>query len=111
MASGVPVIVSRRGGNAEFLTHGEEALLFDTDDDAFDLIMRLRSDPDYGTGSAVMLAERWNISTCWSGLSNCAGITAREAVTCSCFRRIPIGRIQNEGLTNREEHTKTAASV
>jgi glycosyltransferase involved in cell wall biosynthesis len=46
MASGVPVVVHRRGGYAEFLTHGVDALLFDTDDEAFDLIMRLRSHPE-----------------------------------------------------------------
>lgn len=46
MACGLPVVVHRRGGYSEFLTHGEDAFLFDTDDEAFDLIMRLKSDRD-----------------------------------------------------------------
>ena len=28
-----------------FLTHGEDAFIFDTDDEAFAIIMRLRADP------------------------------------------------------------------
>lgn len=44
MACGLPVVVHRHGGYAEFLTHGVDALIFDTDDEAFDWIMRLKSD-------------------------------------------------------------------
>jgi glycosyltransferase involved in cell wall biosynthesis len=45
MACGLPVVVHRRGGYTEFLHHGEDAFIFDTDDEAFDLIMRLQADP------------------------------------------------------------------
>jgi glycosyltransferase involved in cell wall biosynthesis len=45
MACGLPVVVHRSGGYAEFLTHGEDAFIFDTDDEAFAIIMRLRADP------------------------------------------------------------------
>jgi len=46
MARGLPVVAHRRGGYAEYLTHGENAFLFDTDDEAFDIIMRLKADPE-----------------------------------------------------------------
>ena len=45
MACGVPVIAHRRGGYSEFLTHGEDALLFDDDEQAFTLVMGLKADP------------------------------------------------------------------
>jgi glycosyltransferase involved in cell wall biosynthesis len=44
MATGLPVVAHRRGGYARFLNDGEDALLFETDEQAFDLVMRLRSD-------------------------------------------------------------------
>ena len=44
MASGVPVVAHRRGGYAHFLKDGENALLFDTDEEAFMLVMRLKAD-------------------------------------------------------------------
>lgn len=45
MATGLPVVAHRRGGYAHFLKHGEDALLFDTDEEAFGLVMQLKSDP------------------------------------------------------------------
>lgn len=47
MACGLPVVAHREGGYAEFVTNGEDALLFDTDDEAFAHIERLRNDPEY----------------------------------------------------------------
>lgn len=44
MACGLPVIVHRRGGYAEFLEDGQNALLFDTDEEAYELILRLKAD-------------------------------------------------------------------
>jgi len=44
MACGVPVVAHRRGGYSYFLRDGEDALLFDTDEEAFTLVMRLKAD-------------------------------------------------------------------
>lgn len=44
MACGVPVVAHRRGGYASFLRDGEDALLFDTDEEALTLVMRLKAD-------------------------------------------------------------------
>lgn len=44
MASGVPVVAHRRGGYSHFLNDGENALLFDTDEEAFRLVTRLKVD-------------------------------------------------------------------
>ncbi len=44
MASGIPVVAHRRGGYSHFLNDGEDALLFDTDEEAFMLVMRLKAD-------------------------------------------------------------------
>jgi glycosyltransferase involved in cell wall biosynthesis len=44
MACGLPVVAHRRGGYSHFLHDGEDALLFDTDEEAFTLVMRLKTD-------------------------------------------------------------------
>lgn len=44
MACGLPVVAHRRGGYSHFLHDGEDALLFDTDDEAFTLVMRVKTD-------------------------------------------------------------------
>jgi glycosyltransferase involved in cell wall biosynthesis len=44
MACGLPVVAHRRGGYSQFLRDGEDALLFDTDEEAFTLVMRLKTD-------------------------------------------------------------------
>lgn len=46
MAMGLPVVAHRRGGYVRFLNDGEDILLFDTDEEAFDLLMRLKSTPE-----------------------------------------------------------------
>ena len=45
MACGLPVVCSRRGGYADYITHGVNGFLFDTEDEAIALILRLRDDP------------------------------------------------------------------
>lgn len=44
MACGLPVVAHRRGGYSHFLHDGEDALLFDSDEEAFRLVMRLKTD-------------------------------------------------------------------
>lgn len=44
MACGIPVVAHRRGGYSHFLHDGEDALLFDTDDEAFAHVMHLKAD-------------------------------------------------------------------
>jgi glycosyltransferase involved in cell wall biosynthesis len=44
MACGLPVVAHRRAGYSHFLRDGEDILLFDTDDEAFALVMRLKAD-------------------------------------------------------------------
>ncbi len=44
MATGLPVVAHRRGGYTQFVKDGEDILLFDTDTQAFEQIMRLKSD-------------------------------------------------------------------
>ncbi|MGH8201338.1 MAG: glycosyltransferase [Steroidobacteraceae bacterium] len=44
MACGVPVVAHRRGGYSHFLHDGQDSLLFDTDDEAFVLVMNLKTD-------------------------------------------------------------------
>ncbi|HEY1890284.1 MAG TPA: glycosyltransferase family 4 protein [Steroidobacteraceae bacterium] len=44
MACGLPVVAHRRGGYSHFLHDGEDALLFDTDEEAHMLVMRLKTD-------------------------------------------------------------------
>jgi glycosyltransferase involved in cell wall biosynthesis len=44
MACGIPVVAHRRAGYSQFLRDGEDVLLFDTDEEAFALVMRLKTD-------------------------------------------------------------------
>lgn len=44
MACGLPVVAHRRAGYSHFLRDGEDVLLFDTDEEAFTLVMRLKTD-------------------------------------------------------------------
>jgi glycosyltransferase involved in cell wall biosynthesis len=44
MACGIPVVAHRRAGYSHFLRDGEDILLFDTDEEAFSLVMRLKAD-------------------------------------------------------------------
>lgn len=45
MACGLPVVACRNGAYREWIEHGANGLLFDTQEDAFDHILRLRNDP------------------------------------------------------------------
>ncbi|MBI4989619.1 MAG: glycosyltransferase family 4 protein [Rhodocyclales bacterium] len=46
MATGLPVVCHRRGGHTEWIRSGENGFLFDTQEEAFDLLTALRDDPD-----------------------------------------------------------------
>lgn len=49
MACGLPVVAHRRGGYSHFLHDGEDALLFDTDEEAFAHVIRLKADAELRT--------------------------------------------------------------
>lgn len=55
MACGLPVIASRNGGYAQVIEHGVNGLLFDTTEEAVDLINQVIADPDlrYRLGKAA----------------------------------------------------------
>lgn len=57
MACGVPVVLHREVGSAEHIIHGENGLLFDTTDQAFRLILSLRSDPEMARRVAIAARE------------------------------------------------------
>ena len=44
MATGVPVVGHRRGGYVEWISHGQDGFLFDTQAEALNIIRRLKSD-------------------------------------------------------------------
>lgn len=46
MACGVPVVAHANGGYKEWITHGENGFLFDTREQAYELIMALKRAPD-----------------------------------------------------------------
>jgi Glycosyl transferases group 1 len=48
MACGLPVVAHRRAGYSHFLRDGQDVLLFDTDEEAFTLVMRLKTDASLG---------------------------------------------------------------
>jgi len=45
MACGLPVVCGRRGGYADYIAHGVNGFLFDTSEQAVDLIRQLSADP------------------------------------------------------------------
>ena len=47
MACGLPVVAHRRAGYSHFLRDREDVLLFDTDEEAFTLVMRLKTDASF----------------------------------------------------------------
>lgn len=64
MAAGVPVVLHREVGNAEHIIHGENGFLFDTPDQAFQLILALRSDPEMA--HCIAIAARETTETMYS---------------------------------------------
>lgn len=45
MLAGLPVVCSRQGGYADLINHGKNGFLFDTDEEAYELIMQLKNQP------------------------------------------------------------------
>ena len=45
MACGLPVVCGRRGGYADYISHGVDGFLFDTNEEAIALMLKLRADP------------------------------------------------------------------
>lgn len=45
MACGLPVVCHRLGGYREFVEHGRNGFLFDSNEEGFQIVMRLRNDP------------------------------------------------------------------
>lgn len=45
MACGLPVVCYRQGGYREWIEHGKSGFLFDTDEEAYEIIIRLKHDP------------------------------------------------------------------
>ncbi len=45
MAAELPVVAGRNGGYAAYIEHGVNGFLFDTDDEAFAILQRLKNDP------------------------------------------------------------------
>jgi glycosyltransferase involved in cell wall biosynthesis len=58
MTSGLPVVCAPRGRHAEVLTHGQDALFVNSDEEALGVLEKLRGDPTICTefGNA---ARRW----------------------------------------------------
>lgn len=46
MACGLPVVAHARGGYAETIDHGRNGFLFDTQQEAFEIMLRLKHDPE-----------------------------------------------------------------
>jgi len=46
LATGLPIVAHRRGGHLDYLEHGENALLYDDDEEALEHLRRLRDDPE-----------------------------------------------------------------
>jgi len=64
MASALPVVCHRVGGYAEWIEHGESGFLFETDEEAFQILTRLKSDPDLRR--TVGAAARTRVETIFS---------------------------------------------
>ncbi|MDR3580678.1 MAG: glycosyltransferase family 4 protein [Oryzomonas sp.] len=45
MACGLPVVCENRGGYREYIRHGVNGFLFENDDEALEIILRLKADP------------------------------------------------------------------
>jgi glycosyltransferase involved in cell wall biosynthesis len=46
MASGLPVVAHRQGGYRDVFEHGENGFLFDSDEEALDILRQLRQEPE-----------------------------------------------------------------
>jgi glycosyltransferase involved in cell wall biosynthesis len=64
MACGLPVVVERRGGALDYVRHEENGFLFDTEEEAMALILRLKDEPDLRR--RIGLAARKSIEEVYS---------------------------------------------
>ena len=64
MASALPVVCHRVGGYAEWIEHGKTGFLFETDEEAFQILARLKADP--GLRRRVGQAARVTVETLFS---------------------------------------------
>ncbi len=53
MAGGVPVVAHRRGGYTEIIEDGKTGFLIDTQEEAYDAVLRLQADPALCTATGV----------------------------------------------------------
>ena len=67
MACAVPVVCGNRGGYAQVIEHGRNGFLFERDDEAFEIIQRLRNDPELARtiGSAGRQTVEQLYSSAW----------------------------------------------
>jgi glycosyltransferase involved in cell wall biosynthesis len=65
MACGLPVVCGRRGGYADYIAHGVNGFLFDTSEEAIELIRMLRADP--ALRERVGLAARRTVEDIYGG--------------------------------------------
>ena len=64
MACGVPAVAHNRGGYTEVIKHGENGFLFETQQEAYDLIMKLQGDTNLR--GKIGLAARQKMMTIYS---------------------------------------------
>jgi glycosyltransferase involved in cell wall biosynthesis len=65
MACGLPVVCERRGGYCDYVQHGRDAFLFDSADEAFAIIQRLRAEP--ALRAAVGVEARRTVERMYAG--------------------------------------------
>lgn len=46
MATGLPVVAHKNGGYAEWIVHGKNGFLFETEEEAFNIILFLKNNPN-----------------------------------------------------------------
>jgi len=64
MACGLPVVCEDRGGYVELIDHGRNGFLFNTDQEAFDILLHLKE--DQALGQSIGRAARATIEEIYS---------------------------------------------
>ena len=64
MATGLPVVAHQTGGYSEWITHGKNGFLFDTQQEAFELLLKLKRNPELckaiGTAAREAMEETYS---------------------------------------------------